>query len=84
MQKENFNISQAPVPPLRAEPRFNKTRDAEGHIRGVEASSVGLVRATLGSAMAAGAILVLFWLPAEYGIDASGLDQIILGQVWAP
>lgn len=50
-------------------------RDAEGHIRGIEASSGGLIRATLGAAVAAGAILVLFWLPAEYGIDATGLGR---------
>ena len=52
-------------------PDASGSRDA--HIRGVEATSTGLVKATLGSAIAAGAILVLFWLPAEYGIDATGL-----------
>ncbi|MDX5412683.1 MAG: hypothetical protein LPK02_06525 [Rhodobacterales bacterium] len=51
-------------------------RDAEGHIRGVEASPGGLIRATLGSTAAAGAILVLFWLPAEYGIDVTGLGRV--------
>ena len=77
MQREQFDISKAPVPPLRAEPRFGKNRDAEGHIRGVEASSGGLIRATIGSAVAAGATLVLVWLPAEYGIDATGVGGLL-------
>lgn len=76
MQRERFDIATAPVPPLRAEPRHQRRRDAEGYVRGVEASPGGLVRATLGSAAAAGAILVLFWLPAEYGIDATGLGRV--------
>lgn len=76
MQRQQFDISKAPAQPLRADPR-GRTMDAEGHIRGVEASSGGLIRATLGSAAAAGAILVLFWLPAEYGIDATGLGRVM-------
>ncbi|NAZ38248.1 hypothetical protein [Rubellimicrobium sp. CFH 75288] len=75
MQRKYFDIANAPAPPLRAEPRHDRRRDAEGHVRGVEATSGGLIRATLGSAAAAGAILVLFWLPAEYGIDATGLGR---------
>lgn len=63
MQREQFDISKAPVPPLRAEPRFGKNRDAEGHIRGVEASSGGLIRATIGSAVAALPNSVLDRLP---------------------
>ncbi|MCU0853439.1 MAG: hypothetical protein MUF63_00650 [Rhodobacteraceae bacterium] len=51
--------------------------DAQGHIRGVEATSGGLVRATLGSALAAGAILVFFWLPAEYAIDPTGVGRVL-------
>lgn len=76
MQRENFKIAQAPVPPLRAEPRHGQPQGGGGHIRGVEASSRGLIRATLGAATAAGAILVLFWLPAEYGIDATGFGGL--------
>jgi hypothetical protein len=43
----------------------------------VEATSRGLIRATLGSALAAGAILVFFWLPAEYAIDPTGVGRVL-------
>ncbi len=76
MQKP-FDIGTAPVPPLRAEPRHRPATDAAGHVKGVEATSGGLVRATLGSAVAGAAILGLFWLPAEYGIDPTGLGRIM-------
>lgn len=36
----------------------------------------GLVRSTLIAAGAAGALLVLFWLPAEYGIDPTGVGAL--------
>ena len=36
----------------------------------------GLIRSTLIAAGAAGAILVLFWLPAEYGIDPTGVGAL--------
>ena len=36
----------------------------------------GLIRSTLIAAGAAGAILVLFWLPAEYGIDPTGVGGL--------
>jgi hypothetical protein len=49
----------------------------DGHIRGIPSSSGGLIRATIGSTLAAGAILTLFWLPAEYGIDATGLGSVM-------
>lgn len=53
----------------------NNQYDQHGHVRGVKTSGAGLIRATLGSAVAAGAILTLFWLPAEYGIDLTGLGR---------
>jgi hypothetical protein len=74
---KDFDIGRAPVPPLRAVPRSSKMPQQDGHIRGVASSSGGLIRATLGSAVAAGAILTLFWLPAEYGIDATGLGSVM-------
>ena len=80
MQTERFETGAAPVPPtppLRAKPRFARTTDAQGHIRGVEATSGGLLRATVGSALAAGAILVFAWLPAEYGIDPTGVGGML-------
>jgi hypothetical protein len=67
----------APTRPLRADPRHPAKLDAQGHIRGVEATSSGLIRATLGSALAAGAILVFAWLPAEYGIDPTGVGSVL-------
>ena len=67
----------APIRPLRAEPRHPAKLDAEGHIRGVQATSGGLVRATLGSALAATAILVFFWLPAEYAVDPTGVGRVL-------
>lgn len=48
-----------------------------GHIHGVNATSRGLIRATLGSMTAALAILLLFWLPAEYGTDPTGLGRVM-------
>ena len=51
--------------------------DAAGHIHGVKATSRGLIRATFGSMAAALAILVLFWLPAEYGFDPTGLGRVM-------
>lgn len=73
--QNRFDIGTAPMPPLRAEARPT-TRDAEGHIRGVSIGAPGLIRATLGAAAAGTAILVLLWLPAEYGIDLTGLGGV--------
>ena len=53
---------------LRAEPR--------GAIQTVPATPGGLIRSTLLAAGAAGAVLVLFWLPAEYGIDPTGMGRL--------
>lgn len=52
----------------RAEPR--------GAIQTVPATPGGLIRSTLLAAGAAGAVLVLFWLPAEYGIDPTGMGRL--------
>jgi hypothetical protein len=67
---ERFNIAKAP--PLRAEARF----PAAAPVRSVAATPGGLIRSTLLAAGAAGAILVLFWLPAEYGIDLTGMGRL--------
>jgi cell pole-organizing protein PopZ len=77
MQTDIRSPAAAPTRPLRAEPRHPATLDADGHIRGVQATSGGLVRATLGSALAATAILVFFWLPAEYAIDPTGVGRML-------
>jgi hypothetical protein len=68
-----FDISKAP--PLRAEPRHTSAA-ASAHVQSVPATPGGLIRSTLIAAGAAGAILVLFWLPAEYGIDPTGVGAL--------
>jgi len=72
-----FDMGTAPVPPLSGEPRHRSATDVASHVKGVQATSGGLVRATLGSAVAGAAILGLFWLPAEYGIDPTGLGSVM-------
>lgn len=42
----------------------------------VQASTATLAKATSGAALAAAAILVLFVLPAEYGIDPTGVGRL--------
>ena len=65
-----FDISKAP---LRAEPRHPA---AAAPVQSVPATPGGLIRSTLLAAGAAGAILVLFWLPSEYGIDPTGIGGL--------
>ena len=77
MQRDTLTPGTGPTGPLRVEPRYPGTSGAKGHIRGVQATSGGLIRATLGSALAAGALLVFFWLPAEYAIDPTGLGRVL-------
>jgi len=50
---------------------------ASNTVQGVNASSRGLLKATLGAAVAAGAILTFVWLPAEYGIDPTGAGHLL-------
>lgn len=61
----------------RAEKRESPNPTEVGHVRGVEATPGGLVRATLASAAAAGALLLFAWLPAEYGIDPTGVGGLL-------
>jgi hypothetical protein len=68
-----FDISKAP--PLRAEPRHPAAPSA-AHMQSVPATPGGLIRSTLIAAGAAGAVLTLFWLPAEYGIDPTGVGAM--------
>lgn len=63
----------AKAPLLRAEPRPST---AGPGVQSVPATPGGLIRSTLIAAGAAGAILVLFWLPAEYGIDPTGVGAL--------
>lgn len=54
-------------------------------VRGVKASSGGLIRSTLVSGAAAGAVLTVVYLPAEYGIDPTGFGDVLglteMGQI---
>jgi hypothetical protein len=77
MQQQRFEIHKAPVPPLRAEPRLAGAPGGSGPVQGVEATSGGLIRSTLMAAGAALAILTLFWLPAEYGVDPTGVGGLM-------
>ena len=80
--QQRFDIAKAPIPPLRAEPRITGSQAATGHIQGVNATSGGLVRSTLIAGGAALAILTLFYLPAEYGIDPTGVGGLLgLGEM---
>lgn len=65
------NRFDTPKAPLRAEPRTLAT-----NVQSVPATPGGLIRSTLIAAGAAVAILVLFWLPAEYGIDPTGVGAL--------
>ncbi|WP_420346195.1 hypothetical protein [Pelagibius sp.] len=65
----------APVHPQSAGRTSASGSDTAGHIQGIDVTAGGLIRATLGSAVAAGVVLVLFWLPAEYGLDLTGLGR---------
>ena len=47
------------------------------HVQGVNATAGGLVKATLGAAVLAGAILTFVWLPAEHGIDPTGVGHFL-------
>jgi hypothetical protein len=67
------NRFDTPKAPLRAEPRPVAARP---DIQSVPATPGGLIRSTLIAAGAAGAILVLFWLPAEHGIDPTGVGAL--------
>ncbi|MCG8558417.1 MAG: hypothetical protein MI824_01345 [Hyphomicrobiales bacterium] len=85
MTNDPYEGALAGAPRMQAERRHGtdpqqqtqRSPKAAGHIQGVKATSGGLVRATLGSAAAALAILTLFWLPAEYGVDATGLGRVM-------
>lgn len=57
--------------------RSTPHQDTTPHVQAVEATSGGLIRATLGAAAAASLILILFWLPAEYGIDPTGAGRVM-------
>lgn len=77
MQPQRFDIHKAPLTPLRAEPRHAAPLGGAGHIQGVDATSGGLVRSTLFAGGVALVILTLFYLPAEYGVDPTGVGGLL-------
>ena len=76
MTNHPYDTAGAGVPP-HGPAQTERDAQAAGHIRGVVATSGRLQRSTLGAMAAAVAILVLFWLPAEYGVDATGLGRVM-------
>jgi len=61
-------------------PNARNTNSSDtAHVQGVDATRGGLIKATIGAALVAGAILTFIWLPAdiwipaEYGIDPTGV-----------
>ncbi|WP_374398116.1 hypothetical protein [Tabrizicola sp.] len=86
MQQNRFDIHSAPQIPLRAEPRNPRQHaQASGHIHHVEATSGGLLRSSLKAAGVAVALLTVFYLPSEYGVDPTGLGGVLglteMGQI---
>ena len=77
MTNQTYENTGVGAPPRQGERGFETQSDAAGHIYGVKATSGGLIRATLGSMAAALVILVLFWLPSEYGVDPTGLGRVM-------
>lgn len=86
--QQRFDIGHAAQTPLRAERAHGpqtSVQDQAGHVRGVEATSGGLIRSTVISGAAALAVLTVFYLPAEYGVDVTGLGGVLglteMGQI---
>ena len=75
--QSRFDIGKAAVPPLRAEPRVTQPNGGAGPVQQVEATPGGLIRSTLMAGVAALAILTFLWLPAEYGIDPTGVGGLM-------
>jgi hypothetical protein len=71
----NNRIGNIEASQLRAEARYAPTGSLKA--QSVQSTPGGLVRSTLIAGVAAGAILVFFWLPAEYGIDPTGIGTMI-------
>lgn len=72
---DKFDIPRAPQVPPRA----------GAQVRSVETTSGGLIRSTVLSGAAALAVLTVVYLPAEYGIDATGFGAVLglteMGQI---
>lgn len=59
--------------------------DRDARVRGVQATSGGLIRSTLLSGAAALGVLTVVYLPAEYGVDPTGFGAVLglteMGQI---
>ena len=79
----NSDTTHTPQTQLRADRRAN--HDGAGRLRGVEATSGGLIRSTLIASGAAVAVLTVVYLPVEYGIDPTGFGAVLglteIGQI---
>ena len=79
----NSDTTHTPQTQLRADRRAN--HDRAGQLRGVEATSGGLIRSTLIASGAAVAVLTVVYLPAEYGIDPTRFGAVLglteMGQI---
>lgn len=74
----------SPIAPI-GEPAAAAPAQAGGHIAGLGASGPGLLRSTLKAGAVAAAILAVFYLPAEYGVDPTGIGGVLglaeMGQI---
>lgn len=78
--QHRFDDRDSAVSPLRATLRHEANSmpgQTAAPVEGLHAGSSGLLRTTLGAAAAAGAILLLFWLPAEHGIDPTRVGRLL-------
>jgi len=51
--------------------------NTSSNVQDVNATPGGLIKATVGAAVVASAILTFVWLPAEYGIDPTGVGHML-------
>jgi hypothetical protein len=75
--QQKFSSENAPRTRISADRVGVSATDTGGLVRGVEASPRGLIRSTLLAAGAALSVLAVFHLPAEYGIDPTGLGSVL-------
>ena len=66
----------SPIPPIGG-PAAAASARAGGHIAGLEASGPGLLRSMLKAGGVAAVILAVFYLPAEYGVDPTGIGGLL-------
>lgn len=70
------NLPRSPILPIGGAGQASPSGPA-GHIAGLQASGPGLLRSTLKAGGVAAAILAVFYLPAEYGVDPTGIGSLL-------